>query len=132
MAKNLQELKAYIHPQSRSKNSDLVTDKPGRVSQSHVAPTGPAKGSRSGMEHESPKSIEQEHFARELSAELARGLAEHAYEDLVIVANPAFLGTLRQVADTQVLKHVKASIDKDYTMLKLPELQEKLAAVLPA
>ena len=85
------------------------------------------------MERErTPKSMEHEHFARELTAELSQGLARNAYAKLILVANPQFLGTLRQVADTQVLKHVQVSIDKDYTMLKLPELEQKLSAVLPA
>lgn len=138
VAKGLHELKVYSHPESRAKNLELVTDRPGRMAQSSAG-SGPgpglggARGARSGIEPDiTPKEIEHELFARELCADLVRGLSEHAYADLVLVANPQFLGTLRQVAGTQVQKHVSATIDKDYTMLKPRELEQHLAPFLSA
>lgn len=138
IAKNgLHELKVYSHPESRAKNLELVTDRPGRMAQSsagngHGPGAGGAHGARSGMEPDmTPKEVEHELFARELCADLLRGLSDHAYDDLVLVANPQFLGTLRQVVDTQVQKRVSATVDKDYTMLKPQELEEHLAEHLP-
>lgn len=123
-------LKEWTHPESRAKNHDLVTDRPGRVAQSHGGPH-PGHGSRSGMEpHTSPVQIEHERFARELQDELSRGLDRHACNRFILVANPEFLGMLRHVADVQVLKRIASTLDKDYTMLPIKELQRHLSTLL--
>lgn len=126
----IEQLKEWDHPKSRARNSELVTDRPGRVMQSHGGPHG-GHGSHSGMEpHTAPKDVEHEVFARQLTDELGKGLRENAYGRLILVANPAFLGTLRQVSDEQVHKHTVASVAKDYTSLPLRELQNQLSDVI--
>lgn len=128
-------LESIDHPESRAKGKDLVTDRPGRVAQSGGSnssggPGSPGKGSRSGMEPPtSPKEVEHEQFARFLADFLAKGLREQAYSSILLVANPHFLGLLRTMMDEQVKKHVKATVDKDYTSLHQKELQERLADV---
>ena len=123
-------LKQWEHPGSRVKNSELATDRPGRINQSHVQPHA-GHGSKSGMEPElSPKEVEHEHFARELADELTKGLSGNAYSRLILAANPRFLGTLRSVADEQVRKHIVASVSKDYTALPAKALEQELATVL--
>ena len=132
--KNLQLLRAFDHPQSRMANQDLVSDRPGRVQQSAPPSRGNPAGSmgnRSAMEpHTSPKTVEQEHFAHELAAALHKGLVDQSYQSLVLVAGPQFLGLLRNILNEQVLKHVTASLDKDYTHFTQPELEKHLAAQL--
>lgn len=128
----LEELAAWQHPKSRARNSELMADRPGRVAQSHAGPH-PGHGSRSGMEPDlSARDQEHVHFARELAAELAKGLHSKAYGQLVLVANPEFLGTLRHVSDEQVLKHTIASVDKDYTALPTRDLEDKLKPLFHA
>jgi protein required for attachment to host cells len=128
----IEPLKEWEHPGSRAKNQDLVTDRPGRTNQPHLTPKV-GHGSGSAMEAElSPKETEQEVFARLLASELARGLSEHAYGRLILVANPRFLGMLRRVADEQVRKHIVSSVSKDYTMLPVRELEQQLAPVMHA
>ncbi len=125
-------LKELEHLESREKIHDLVTDRPGRVAQSHTAPHA-GHGSRSGTESEvSPKRLEHERFARQLAGELDAGLGKNAYGRLILVANPEFLGTLRQMGSSQVLKRTVASVDKDYTMLPIKELEQRLAPILHA
>lgn len=125
-------LKEWTHDGSRLKNHDLLSDRPGRVMQSHGGPH-PGHGSHSGMEKaHSPKEVEHEHFARELQHELEHSLSVNAYGRLILVANPEFLGMLRHVASPQVLKHTVASLDKDYTTLGMTELEHRLAPILHA
>jgi protein required for attachment to host cells len=127
---HLKQINDFHHAESRTKNHELVADRPGRMWQSHVGPH-PGRGSKSSMEPSiSAKEAEHEHFARQLAATLVQGLNDHAYGRLILVANPDFLGLLRRFADEQVRKHVVASVDKDYTALTTPELLDKLAAVL--
>jgi len=115
----------YPHPASRLKDHDVGSDRPGRVSQSHAGPH-PGKGSRSGTDEHSFKETEHDHFARELCGELTRGLNEHRCGRVVLVANPEFLGHLREVADHNLTKHVSEGVAKDYTSLDPRELAERL------
>lgn len=129
---SIKQLKEWTHADSRARNQDLVTDRPGRVMQSRPRPQA-GHGSRSGMEPAlPPKRMEHERFAREIQSELEQGLDKNAYGRLVIVANPEFLGTLRHVASPQVVKHTVASLDKDYTMMGIVELEQRLAPILHA
>src|SRR5579883_1035000 len=133
---HLHLVQAFEHPEGRLPNHELVSDRPGRAQQaaapSHSPGTaGIAKGSRSGMEpHTSPKTVEQEHFAHALAAALHKGLVDNAYQHVVLVAPPQFLGILRNVLDPQVHKHVQHSLDKDYAQLDERELSERLRPLL--
>ncbi len=126
-------LETIDHPESRLKDQDLVTDRPGRVQQSAVNGQGNGtlgKGSRSGMEpHITPKEAEHQQFARFLADVLAKGHRERSYDNLLIVANPQFLGILRGILTEQIKKLVKATVDKDYTSLPTKDLQERLSDV---
>lgn len=139
-------LRKFEHPESRERNSDLVTDRPGRTQQS-ISPNmrggtsnrgnpgggQQATGNRSGMEPAtSPKKIEHEGFARELAHELEKGLNENAYVNLIVAANPEFLGLLRGAMSDQVKKHVTASLDKDYTAMDVRELEGRISGMLPS
>ena len=132
----LHPLQEFFHPQSRLANHELVSDRPGRVQQGTPpsrgnSSAGPNKGNRSAMEPPtSPKTVEHEHFAHELAAVLYKGLVTHAYQRLVMVAAPQFLGLLRQVVSDQVTKQVVASLDKDYTSLTTAELEQRLTPLL--
>lgn len=126
-------LESIEHKESRARNQDLVTDRPGRSQQSGNAGRGggsPSKGSSSGMEYPtSPKEVEHEYFAKLLSQKLKKGLDEKAYQSIILVAGPQFLGFLREHLDEQVKKHVHTTIDKDYTQYSQKELEKKLAEI---
>ncbi len=131
----LQIVKEWDHPTSRLRNQDLISDRPGRVTQSRGQSRAGAyseHGSKSGIEPDlPPKRLEHEHFARMLAAVLAKGLAQHLYGRLLLVASPEFLGILRQVLGAQVLKHVVASIGKNYSTLTSRELTQCLTPDIP-
>ncbi len=63
---------------------------------------------------------------------LEKGLLEHQYEQLMLVAPPHFLGTLKGTVSTQVSKHIEATLDKDYTSLPLADLEERILSKLVA
>jgi len=107
------------HPESRAKESELVSDKPGRVQQS--------EGYRSAMEPPTPrKKVEVDRFAREVAQTLDDAAAKRAFDRLILVAAPPFLGVLRQHLSGRVQKHVVATIEKDYLHLDLREVRERL------
>ena len=85
-------------------------------------PAGLPMGMRSGSSARpgaapdtDPKWVEAQKFARELAARLKGGLQEHAYDSLVVVAPPQFLGLLRHAISEQVKGRLVLWLDKDLT-----------------
>ena len=125
----LVELGRYDHPDARAHVRDLVTDDQGRKPVGGTVATRPAATGRPGVEPDTdPKWVEAEKFARELAAALERGLYDHAYDGVVLVAPPQFLGLLRDTVTGQVAKRLEASIGKDYTGIEQArEIAHRLA-----
>lgn len=113
------------HPESRAKEMDLVSDKPGRVQQS--------AGGRAAMEPPTPrKKVESEKFARQIAKTLYDAMARNAFEQLVLVTPPEFLGLLRSVLEEQVERRIVATVEKDYLHLDSPEVRSRLAKQIEA
>ena len=113
------------HPESRAKESELGTDKPGRVKQS--------TGSRAAMEPPTPrKEVEIEKFARQIATALDDAFVRKAYERLVLVAPPDFVGVLRAVLPERVEGRIATTIEKDYLHLDPPEARERVEQQLEA
>lgn len=114
-------IKEYTHPASRVSEGGLSTDQPGRAFGSVGG------GARSAMESKtSPKEVEFEHFAHELATVLHDGHGQNAYERLVLVAPPHFLGLLRKNINDTVRKLIGATVDKDYLHLSEKDFREHL------
>jgi protein required for attachment to host cells len=118
-------VRELAHPESRMRTSEILSDKPGRVRQS--------TGSRSAMEPPTPrKKVEAEHFAREVARMLEEGVASGAYDRIVLVTPPAFLGVLREKLAPRVQERVARIVEKDYLHLDAATLQKRLAHELEA
>jgi len=113
------------HPQSRAREAELGRDKPGRVKQS--------AGYRSALEPHTPrKKVEVEKFARQVGKMLDDALAKKAYERLILVAPPSFLGVLRSKLTDRVQRSIATTVEKDYLHLDPPEMRERLRQQLGA
>ena len=116
----LVELVTLTNPDARAKNTDLVSDRPGRTFDS--GGTG-----RHAMEVEvDAKEQAQIRFAKTVADQLERGRIDNAFARLVVVAAPAFLGLLRSNFEAPLASLVSLEIDKDYTTLKPDELRAQL------
>jgi protein required for attachment to host cells len=124
-ARKLTLLRELSHPESRAREMDLVSDQPGRVKQSRSA-------ARPAMESTPHKKVEADRFARELADALERGLDEGAYDRLILVAPPEFLGRLRRQLGERVSARIVAEVEKDYLHLEPRELRERLQEQLEA
>ncbi|OYY93978.1 MAG: hypothetical protein B7Y41_08555 [Hydrogenophilales bacterium 28-61-23] len=115
--RGLQLVKELVHPESREKTSNLVSDR---------------SGSRNGTGHGAftqatdPKHHEAELFAQELTRELEQGLAKKAYDRLILVASVPFAGLINNRLPGQVRSRLSESIGKDYTRLPATELTDQL------
>lgn len=118
-------VKEYTHPASRVSEGGLTTDQPGRA---HGSING---GARSSMESKtSPKDVEFEHFAHELAGVLHDGHGQQAYQRIVLVAPPHFLGLLRKAINHTVSKLIGLTVDKDYLHLSDSNIREQLEQLM--
>jgi protein required for attachment to host cells len=66
-------------------------------------------------------------FAHYIAETLESAHAQNAFDRLIIVAPPAFLGHLRAAMSHRLQKSIYATLDKDYTHLDTDELHERIA-----
>jgi protein required for attachment to host cells len=121
--KGLTLVKELIHPESRQKNSDLVTDRAGAM-----ASVGNGSGSRQAQTL--PKTHEAKVFAQEIAQELYHGRATNAFGRAIVFAPPAFMGMLNSVLDNPTAQLITDRFEKDYTKEPEPVLRERLASCL--
>jgi len=76
--------------------------------------------------------VEAEKFAREIAKTLDEALLARAYDRVVLVAAPAFLGLLREILPDRVQRHVADVVEKDYLHLDSREVHERLQHQLEA
>jgi protein required for attachment to host cells len=111
--KGLQFIKELVHPESREKTSNLVSDRSG----SH---TGTGHGAF--VQATDPKHHEAERFAQEVSRELDDGRINNAYDRLILVASAPFMGLVNSRLPEPVRSKISEIIDKDYTRLPVKDL----------
>jgi protein required for attachment to host cells len=121
--KGLTLVKEMIHPESRQKNSELVTDRAGSM-----ASAGNGLGSKQSQTE--PKTHEAKVFAQELAQELYRGRAKNAFGRASVFAPPAFMGMLNSVLDSPTAQLITDRFEKDYTKTSEPKLKEHLGSCL--
>lgn len=119
----LQLVKQLVHPESREKAAELVSDRPGH-DQAHGG------GHGSYVPETTPKQNEAEHFALQLAKELEHGRATNLYNRLILVASPSFIGMLNSRLEEHVRTLVTETIEKDYTKATEKELVSHLESYL--
>lgn len=122
--KGLQRLDHIDHPEGRLKNGELNADRPGRVFDSFGA------GRHSMSKEHEPKEQLAIQFAKRLGSLLDKGRASNHFHQLVLVANPRFLGELRAALPAHTAARVTATLDKDLAGVSDHELPAHLGAAL--
>ncbi|WP_133137944.1 host attachment protein [Legionella rowbothamii] len=109
--------KEIIHPESKLRDIELTSDKPGRYragDMAHGAYTQPSD----------PKEIQIEAFSRHVAEELNKDRNIDAYNKLIVVAPPHMNGILFQHLNKHVKTLVTHNIKNDVLNLKEPELAD--------
>jgi protein required for attachment to host cells len=70
-------------------------------------------------------------FAKQISKHLDQARSSNQFKQLLIVAAPAFLGTLRNHLTDQTKKLVSIEMDKNLTQQKAEEIRGHLPEYLP-
>lgn len=107
------------HAESRLKNIDLVSDRPG-----HYKSRGATRGAFSA--HEEPREVEIENFSREIAKRLDAGKKTNQYATLILVALPHMIGLILQHLDHHTKACITADIKKDFTALTDREILEAI------
>jgi len=123
-AGRLEEVQELIHPRSRLSDEELTTDKPGRSFDSA------GQGRHAMGESVEPKEQEALKFSTELADALDRARSQNQFNQLVIIAAPAFLGVLRKKLSVPTTRLVAKAIDKELTRLDAADIHEHVRAEL--
>ena len=108
----LVEVDNLLNPDGRLEDREINTDARGRFSGGHTG-----EDDVGAAEHRT------ELFAKRLGDYLDKSRTEHRYDELVLVAPPKFLGTLRKELDKEVAKLVTDELPKDLSWFNARELE---------
>lgn len=110
-----------FHPEGRLREADLVSDRPGRVSDRA------AFGRHAGAPPESAHDHEVSGFARDLASKLEQARVAGRFSRLVLAAEPRFLGLLRGALDSNTARCVIGVVPKNLQRTALSELSGRLS-----
>jgi protein required for attachment to host cells len=79
-----------------------------------------------------PKKHEADNFAHRLAQYLKEAHNEKKFEQLLIIAEPSFLGLLRINLPEQIKKLVCFELDKNITTHSLDDIRKHLPTFLPS
>ncbi|MCX7099579.1 MAG: host attachment protein [Methylococcales bacterium] len=120
----LEELSQLTHEKGRLLDNDLTTDIPGKIRASN--------GVGHAFEQATdPKRHEAENFAKQITGSLTEALNANKFEQLVLVAGPAFLGMLRKELPETLSKRVSFSLDKSIASQSPADIRSHLPKYLP-
>jgi len=103
----LREIDDLINSDARLHDRELASDDSGRTFDSFGA-------GRHAMEDKtSLKEQETIRFAEQINEQLLTALNEGKFNKLIVIADPRFLGILRDKLDKHITKVVSTEIDKD-------------------
>jgi protein required for attachment to host cells len=130
----LVEIDGFNNPGGRMDEREMITDAHPRFS-GHGGVGKPGARPTSGPGSDRQETSAQEHatelFAKRVGDYLDKARTEHRYDELVIVAPPKFLGTLRKELGKEVQKLVKDELPKDLSWFNSRELERYLKAEPP-
>lgn len=124
--KGLALVETIDHPEGRTHERDMVSDRPGR---SFRKDSGDPRRASMGQS-EGPHDRAVADFARLLAQKLEQARAQNQMQRLVLVAAPRFLGMLRSSLDGPTSQLVVGSINKNLASSKEAELIKHLGEVI--
>jgi protein required for attachment to host cells len=122
---SLEELETLAHPEGRLHEQNMDSDLPGKDTGNGGA------GGHAYQDQTEPKEQEAINFAKRIAKHLDEARNAKKYEQLVVVAAPAFLGELRNQFSGQVGKLVCYELSKNLTTHDTADIRKHLPEYLP-
>jgi protein required for attachment to host cells len=116
----LREIDDMIHAEGRLRAQDELSDRQGGIAGGH------GQGDHT---FEAPTDVKHQdavRFAHQIGEKLEHGRVNGDYEELILVAPPAFLGVLRQCLNGHILKLVGQSFDKNLVAMDEAAIREHI------
>ena len=124
-ASPLAEIEALAHTEGRLHDRDITTDLPGKIK-------GEGSVGHAFEQPTDPKKHEADVFAHRLAHYLEDAHNANKFEQLLIIAEPSFLGLLRNCLPEQVKKSVCFELDKNITTQSADDIRKHLPTYLPS
>ena len=116
----VKEKERLEHPENRLHAGDLEEQGGGAQHESN----------KTDMRQTDPRTETAEKYAERFADRVAQRLRElrndHAMDELLIAAEPRFLGHLRQKLDSATEGRISRTVDKDYTSASVDTIHKKL------
>lgn len=120
----LEEIEDLCHAEGRLHDREITSDLPGKIKS--------ADGGGHAFEQPTdPKKHEADAFAHRVAHYLEDAHKAKRFEQLLIIAAPAFLGLLRNHLSEQLKQGVRFELDKDITTLSPADIRQHLPEYLP-
>lgn len=117
----IEEISHHEHPDSRLHNQDLVSSRPGRGLQSGM-------GTRYSYAPETePKQLEAAKFAKQMGDFLSTAEQKGEFKRLYIIAEPSFLGLLRQHISHETQKTIVGELARELTSHPISDIETHLS-----
>lgn len=116
----LVEIETLAHPEGREHEQDMTSDLPGHDSDK----TG--SGRHAFGDKIEPKQQETIDFAKRIASRLESARTDGKLKQLIIVAAPSFLGTLRGQLNDQTKKLVSFELDKNLSQHTPDDIRQHL------
>jgi len=118
------EIEALTHLEGRLHDRDITSDLPGKIK-------GEGAVGHAFEQPTDPKKHEADQFAHFVATHLEAAHNEHKFDQLLLVAEPSFLGLLRSHLSAQIKKLVCFELDSNIATLTPEEIRTHLPEYLP-
>ena len=118
-------LEEIAHPEGRLRDHEVDTDRQGATFHSGSSARHAFGREESAHEHDAAS------FARTLARRLSLGRHSGRYDELMLVAEPHFLGVLRAALDRPTALCVTGTMPKDYAWVVEHDLRKQVEAMFP-
>ena len=122
---SLEEIEALAHTEGRLHDREMTSDLPGKIK-------GEGSVGHAFEQPTDPKKHEASIFAHRIAGFLEEAHNEKKFEQLLIIAEPSFLGLLRNQLPEQLKKLVCFELDKNITTHSNDDIRKHLPTYLPS
>ena len=120
----LEEIDALAHTEGRLHDREMTSDLPGKIK-------GEGGVGHAFEQQTDPKKHEADNFAHRVADYLEAAHNANKFEQLLIIAEPSFLGLLRNQLPEQLKKLVCFELDKNITTHSVDDIRKHLPTFLP-
>jgi protein required for attachment to host cells len=121
----LEEIKDFSHSEGRLHDREMTTGLPGKIKSAGA-------GGHTFEQPTDPKKHEAEVFAHSVAQHLEEAHNANKFKQLLIIAEPSFLGLLRNQLPEQIKKLVSFELDKNITKHSAADIRQHLPEHLPS